>query len=245
MTRNDDTTAYYTAINVASPAETRARLDAAARTPALDVTDLLTAFRTDKDRAWAMLAGLSREQLVLQAEVVASAINDARGLVYGDADALTGAAILERWETVLTQRTERAVAGVLEQKAEEHAAYAWTARVEGEKADAAFFQRAVTAYTNALIEWQRGVRPISLGQNKWLLPSRRPGEAPHIVRMDGDWMCTCKAGSQMHWPIALIIGLETVVDDLADAARPMPDYTAAQFGARLAQARAVVLAAAA
>lgn len=31
-------------------------------------------------------------------------------------------------------------------------------------------------------------------------------EAPHLVRMDGDWVCSCPAGASLHWPIALVTG---------------------------------------
>jgi len=110
---------------------------------------------------------------------------------------------------------EATVAAALERLADENADHARAARTAGEKGDATFFQRACTSYTNALIEWRAGVRPERLASGAWLLPSRRPGEPPHIVRHDGDYMCNCSAGAVMHWPLALIIGLEVASFDAA------------------------------
>lgn len=162
--------------------------------------------------------------------------------------------------------TELAVEAALERLATENADHARVARTAGEKSDAAYFQRAATAYTNALIEYKRGVRPERLASGAWLLPSRRAGEAPHIIRHDGDWTCGCKAGASMHWPIALIIGIEVAMDDqerfddetddrpgpvvtferrLAETAQILDTMRSAQqLGRRLAEARACYLEAA-
>lgn len=106
---------------------------------------------------------------------------------------------------------ELAVEGALERLAFDNGQHARAAET---KDDRAYFRRAATSYGNALIEYKAGVRPASLASGAWLLPSRRPGEAPHIVRMDGDWTCSCKAGASMHWPIALIVGIEVSQDDM-------------------------------
>jgi len=107
---------------------------------------------------------------------------------------------------------DMAVEGALERLAEESAGAMRLARADKDKAGGTFWQRAATSYTNALIEYRKGVRPELLASGAWLLPSRRAGEAPHIVRMDGDWICSCKAGAAMHWSIALIIGCEVAQD---------------------------------
>lgn len=109
---------------------------------------------------------------------------------------------------------EAAVVGALERLGESHTQYARNAVKRGDKSSATLFSREATSYTNALIEYRHGVRPEQLASGAWLLPSRRAGEPPHIVRMDGDWICDCKAGGAMHWPIALIIGIEVAHDDM-------------------------------
>lgn len=109
---------------------------------------------------------------------------------------------------------DAAVEGALERLAGEHSAAARLAVVSGDKQHATEERRQTTAYTNALIQYRAGVRPELLASGAWLLPSRRPGEAPHIVRMDGDWICSCPASFSMHWPIALVIGLEVAGDML-------------------------------
>jgi hypothetical protein len=106
---------------------------------------------------------------------------------------------------------ELAIEGALERLALENAQHAQVAEA---KDDRAYFRRAATSYTNALIEYHNGVRPQQLPSGAWLLPSRRAGEAPHIVSMDGDWTCNCKAGASMHWPIALVVAIEVAMDDL-------------------------------
>jgi hypothetical protein len=105
---------------------------------------------------------------------------------------------------------ELAVEGALERLALDNSQHAEAA----DKSDRAYFRRAATSFTNALIEYKAGVRPQLLASGSYLLPSRRPGEAPHIVRMDGDWICSCKAGASMHWPIALVVGIEVSQDDM-------------------------------
>jgi len=109
---------------------------------------------------------------------------------------------------------EAAVSAALERLAEENAQHARASRQASETDDARFFQRGCTAFTNALLEWRKGVRPERLSSGAYLLPSRRAGEPPHIVRMDGDWICSCRAQAQMHWPIAMVIGMEIADDDL-------------------------------
>lgn len=106
---------------------------------------------------------------------------------------------------------DAAIEAALERLAQENADHA---RTTASKTDRAYFRRATTAYTNALIEWRRGVRPEVLASGARVLPSRRTGEAPHIVTMDGDWVCSCKAHASMHWAIALVIGIEVALDDM-------------------------------
>lgn len=113
-----------------------------------------------------------------------------------------------------TPALDHAVTAALERLAETEARAARQARTRGDAKEAAYFQRACTSYTNALIEYSQCVRPQQLPSGAWLLPSRRPGEPPHIIRMDGDWICDCRAGSMAHWPIGLIIGLEVAQDYL-------------------------------
>ncbi len=108
-----------------------------------------------------------------------------------------------------------AVEGALERLATESGDAARCARADGDNAASTHFRRAATSYTNALIAYRRGVRPDLLDSGAYLLPSRRPGEPAHLVRMDGDWICTCAAGAAMHWPIALVVGMEVAFDDLA------------------------------
>lgn len=106
---------------------------------------------------------------------------------------------------------EAAVEGALERLALESSA---AARQAETVADRAHFRRETTAYTNALVEYRRGVRPELLASGAWLLPSSQPGKPAHIVTMDGDWVCNCKAGQSMHWPIALVIGCDVALDDM-------------------------------
>lgn len=128
---------------------------------------------------------------------------------------------------------EQAIEGALERLALDNSQHAATAA----KIDRPHFRRAATAFTNALIEYKAGVRPQLLDSGAWLLPSRRSGEPPHIVRMDGDWVCSCKAGASMHWPIALVIGLEVAHDDMERFDDPPSELTPADLGQRLCAAR--------
>lgn len=132
---------------------------------------------------------------------------------------------------------ERAIEGALERLAEESSQAMRLARADGDKAGGTFWQRAATSYTNALIEYRKGVRPELLPSGAWLLPSRRSGEAPHIVRMDGDWVCSCKAGASMHWSLALIIGIEVAHDDMQTFDDPPAEPTPAELGRRLCEER--------
>lgn len=141
-----------------------------------------------------------------------------------------------------TTTTESAVCGALERLAEENAQSARTARAEGVKEDARFFQRSANAYVKALQFYRAGLRPSPTERGGWLLPSQRAGEPPHLLRMDGDWTCTCAAGESMHWAKALIIGIEVALDDL-DRYDDCGE-TAAGLGRRLAVARAACMEAA-
>lgn len=138
---------------------------------------------------------------------------------------------------------EAAVEGALERLSIDNGQHAATADT---KEDRAFFRRATTAFTNALIQYRAGVRPALLASGAWLLPSRRAGEAPHIVRMDGDWTCSCRAGHQAHWATAMLIAIEVSHDDLSrfdDGDVEIEDMpTPAQLGARLCAARSLAAA---
>lgn len=131
--------------------------------------------------------------------------------------------------------TEAAVAGALERLAEHDAAHARTARAQGLKDDAKFFQRQANAYARALEAYRDGIRPISLGRNKWLLPSRSDG-VPHILTLDGDWTCSCAAGSTAHWAKMLIIALDQAREDM-DCFDDATEIVPADLGRRLAEAR--------
>jgi hypothetical protein len=103
---------------------------------------------------------------------------------------------------------EQAAEGALERLAQQFSTEACLAARIHDKAATREARRNYTAHTNALIAYRAGVRPQLLASGAWLLPSRRAGEPPHIVTMDGDWVCNCKAGASMHWPIALVIGCD-------------------------------------
>lgn len=129
---------------------------------------------------------------------------------------------------------ELAVEGALERLALEHSNAARLADQLGDLAHRKAERAATTAFTNALVQYKAGVRPQLLASGAWLLPSRRAGEAPHIVRMDGDWVCSCCAGAAWHWPIALIIALEVADDDM-DRYDDGPDAEADRAAAVLAE----------
>lgn len=227
---------------------TRYQLDQAARTPALDCADLWALFQADKDAAWRQLATLNAGQLVVQAYAMAAHLATAEGRTVEGADVLT------RWQAGLAKRQaarpttiEAAVSGALERLADEHARSARTARAQGLKDDAKFFQRNANAFTRALLFYRAGLRPSPTERGGWLLPSQRPGEAPHLLHMDGDWCCSCASGQQIHWASALLIGIEVGTDDLdrfddcgETAVAHEEPPPAAPLGQRIAQARARV-----
>jgi hypothetical protein len=151
---------------------------------------------------------------------------------------------------------DRAVEGALERLSLDHSAHARAAAAGDAPKDASFFRRAATSYANALIQYRAGVRPELLTSGAYLLPSRRPSEPAHIVHMDGDWTCNCKAGASMHWPLALVIGIEVAHDQMELYDDPpgdnplgdqegdeQPGRTPAELGRRLAEMRAQYLAA--
>jgi len=129
---------------------------------------------------------------------------------------------------------ELAVEGALERLALEHSQAAMLADRLGDTTHRKAERAAATAFTNALIEYKAGVRPQLLPSGAWLLPSRRAGEPPHIVHMAGDWVCSCKAGASMHWPLALVIGIEVSQDDM-QAFDDGPDTNADRAAAQLAE----------
>lgn len=130
---------------------------------------------------------------------------------------------------------DAAVEGALERLAIQHADAGRLADATGDKAHRKAERAAATAFGNALIQYRAGVRPQQLPSGAYLLPSRRFGEAPHIIRMDGDWICSCCAGAAWHWPLALIIGIEQAIEDMA--AFDDGDTQPADLGRRIAEAR--------
>ncbi len=144
---------------------------------------------------------------------------------------------------------EEAVVAALDDLEAEHRQYEATARAAGLKEEAAQWVRAANAYANARAAYLRGIRPEQLGKNAYILPSQRPGGESHLLRMDGDWTCSCAAGSSAHWAKMLIIGLERALDDMQrfddpTEPAPAPDYSAAEWGRRLAAARQLAMQAA-
>lgn len=120
-----------------------------------------------------------------------------------------------------------------------------------------FFKRQYNAFTKAQFYWMKGIRPVAAGRDAWLIPSgSRPGGPVHrIVKRDGIWACgpSCEAHDQFHWHPAIIAAVErgyelADVHDDAAAFEPesavddepfLPVPTAADFGRRLAAARAM------
>src|SRR5689334_10108596 len=104
--------------------------------------------------------------------------------------------------TIELTTTERTIAAALERLAEDQER---TARLSG---DAQPFGRCATAYRNAARYYASGVELLLRCDGRYQV--RRPGGNKHIVTMRPNAMpeCSCCAGKAMHWPIALVIGLE-------------------------------------
>jgi hypothetical protein len=132
---------------------------------------------------------------------------------------------------------DAAVEGALERLAIEHSDAARLADRLGDMAHRKAERAAATAFTNALVQYRNGVRPELLASGAQLLPSRRAGEAPHLVTMDGDFVCNCAAGAHMHWPIALVIGIEQAFEDMQTFDDGDVEPTPAELGQRLCAAR--------
>jgi hypothetical protein len=109
---------------------------------------------------------------------------------------------------------EAAIEGALERLAIEHSDAARLAHQTGDLAHRKSERAAATAFTNALIQYRAGVRPEVLKSGARLIPSSTPGKRAHLVTMDGDWVCNCDAGANMHWPLALCIGIEQAFEDM-------------------------------
>ena len=108
-------------------------------------------------------------------------------------------------------------AAAIEYFATEYADRTRTARMAGDKDAAKFFQRAANSFSKALAYWNDGIRPErTLAGNYLLRAQRGPTEAPHLLRKDGDWSCTCGAGDSIHWATAMVIGVETAAADADD-----------------------------
>lgn len=120
----------------------------------------------------------------------------------------------------LTETQERQVEQLLTDEAVRYGEMTREAREKGLKDEAKGWQRAANAYSRALQRWNEGVRPNRLEGGRWMLPSQRTGEAPHILSLDGDWVCTCQAGQSDHWAKMLVVA---VVEVLAEAVDPAAD----------------------
>jgi hypothetical protein len=132
---------------------------------------------------------------------------------------------------------DAAIEGALERLAIEHSDAARLADATGDLAHRKAERAAATAFTNALAQYRAGVRPDVLPSGARLVPSSRPGQPAHLLTMDGDWICNCAAGANMHWPIALCIGLETAHDDMDRFDDGDAEPTPAELGQRLCAAR--------
>jgi hypothetical protein len=139
---------------------------------------------------------------------------------------------------------DAAVEGALERLAIEHSDAARLADRLGDLAHRKVERAAATAFTNALVQYRNGVRPELLQSGARLVPSSRPGQSAHLVTMDGDWICNCAAGAHMHWPLALIIGIEVAHDDMERFDDGDVEPTPAELGQRLCAARSRFLEAA-
>lgn len=204
----------------------------------LDLSAMRTMPRPEARRIWATASDTDKRGLAIQC------------IRHGNhgPDEATIAMYLDILEGQLgLSDVETAIIGALERLAHHEAQSARTARLVGEKADAAFFQRSANAYAKALSFYRTGLRPEPTATG-WLLPSQRAGEPPHLLTKDGDWICTCQAGESMHWAKALIVGMEVGYDDLAqlagdddgaaDAGSDPDGAASALLGKRLAEARA-------
>lgn len=109
---------------------------------------------------------------------------------------------------------DEAVACALDDMELEHRQYEATARQAGLAEEAKHWLRNANAYAAARTQYEAGVRPVALGNRAYVLPSQRPGGASHLLRFDGDWTCSCKAGSSAHWALMLLIGIERATDDI-------------------------------
>lgn len=110
--------------------------------------------------------------------------------------------------------TEAAVVAALEKFEEEYRDYEATARAAGLADDATEWLRHANAYMRAREQYEAGIRPESLGDRAYVMPSQRPGGESHLLRFDGDWTCSCKAGASAHWAKHLIIGIERAYEDM-------------------------------
>lgn len=176
------------------------------RTSRMDLDAFLACDQAERARRWRQFDHSAKWQLV-------ALMIERRGYDWDEAS-------IQHWighydERYALPPVEAAVEGALKRLATESSDAARCAAASGDKDGRTTFRRAATAYTNALIEFRKGVRPELLDSGAYLLPSRRAGEAPHLVRMDGDWVCSCPAGASLHWPIALVIAHEVAYDDLA------------------------------
>ena len=154
---------------------------------------------------WRMLDRAGKFQLVAQAI-------ERQGFDWMPSD--VDAQIAKYDERYASGPVELAVAGALERLAIEHSNAARLADRLGDMPHRKAERAAATAFTNALVQYKAGVRPELLPSGAWLVPSSTAGKPAHIISMDGDWICNCAAGANMHWPLALIIGIEGAQDDM-------------------------------
>lgn len=157
-------------------------------------------------------------------------------LGYGWDDATVAAYVAKYDEKYAAGPVELAVEGALERLALEHSQAAVLADELGDLAHRKVERAATTAFTNALIQYRAGIRPDVLASGAQLIPSSQPGKPPHLITMDGDFVCNCAAGANMHWPIALCIGIEQAFEDMTtfdDGPEGEADRAAAVLAERL------------
>lgn len=200
-------------------ADTRFRLDAAARTPALDCADLWALFQSDKDVAWQQLRGLNEGQLVVQAHAMAAHLTSEERIVSGEA-------VLARWQEGLARRADRQqpapatdptipAAGVILDRARERGELA---RQHGDFQGARQLDRLrMNVARGAVLRW--------LGGDLLIQSINTPG-AVYSVNRAG---CTCPngaAGRSQCWHVALHDLLVELQEDATAAADILVDAAA-------------------
>lgn len=210
-------------------AEMAAEAQYITKTTRIDLVAFLALKGEVRAARWRMLDPGAKFQLCAQA------IARQTGRDWTDAEIAAAIALYD--EKYSAGPIDAAVEGALERLAIEHSDAARLADRLGDLAHRKVERAAATAFTNALVQYRNGVRPELLASGARLIPSSRPGQSAHLVTMDGDFVCNCAAGANMHWPIALCIGLEVTQADMERFDDPPADPTPAELGQRLCAAR--------